>query len=271
MDALIKQISWIWRLIATALCYIFFGLGGIFLSLFWFNLLLLIVWDKNKRTKIARYSISYSFRAFLKIAKFIGVLDYHVIGAEILNNDKGCIIAANHPTLIDYVLIASVMPEVDCLVKRELLRNIFVRGVIKSADYLINDQGPSLLAESNIRLGRGDSVLIFPEGTRTRPNENMRLQRGTANIAVRCQKDIRAVHIYCSENVLGKKSPWYNIPRNRPAFEVFVKNKIDIKQLDIVDTKEPSIAARHLNELLLKNLNIDETKLLGNENASTLC
>lgn len=78
---------------------------------------------------------------------------------------------ANHPTLIDYVILASVMPETDCLVKSALLRNPFVSGVIRAADYLINSEAETLLSASQQRLAQGDTLLIFPEGTRTRSGE----------------------------------------------------------------------------------------------------
>ncbi len=59
---------------------------------------------------------------------------------------------ANHPTLIDYVILASVMPETDCLVKSALLRNPFVSGVIRSADYLINSEAEPPLVWFNLLL-----------------------------------------------------------------------------------------------------------------------
>ncbi len=78
---------------------------------------------------------------------------------------------ANHPSLIDYVMLASVMPETDCMVKSALLKNPFVSGVIRAADYLINDQADALLPASRQRLQQGDTILIFPEGTRTVPGK----------------------------------------------------------------------------------------------------
>ncbi len=44
---------------------------------------------------------------------------------KFLRQERGCLVVANHPTLIDYVLLASVMPETDCLVKSALLKKSF--------------------------------------------------------------------------------------------------------------------------------------------------
>ncbi|MCV5917096.1 1-acyl-sn-glycerol-3-phosphate acyltransferase, partial [Escherichia coli] len=126
------------------------------------------------------------FRLFLTVAKGLGVLDYRIDGAEILRQERGCLVVANHPTLIDYVLLASVMPETDCLVKSALLKNPFLGGAVRAADYLLNSEAETLLPRCQQRLAQGDTILIFPEGTRTKPGEKMTLQRGAANIAVRC-------------------------------------------------------------------------------------
>lgn len=254
MIALTSSLNRFWRLLMTGLCFTLFGLGGLLLSLIWFNLLLLIVHDKKRRRRIARRTISVSFRFFLAVAKSLGALDYHFHGAEILRNERGCLVVANHPTLIDYVLIASVMPETDCLVKSALLKNPFVSGVIRAADYLVNSQADVLLAQSQARLAQGDTLLIFPEGTRTRPGKEMALQRGAANIAVRCRSDLRVVTIRCSERLLDKQSKWYNVPSAKPQFDVTAGERVQIDRFYNMNTQEPALAARQLNRHLLQHL-----------------
>lgn len=249
-----RRINWLWRLLMTGMCFVLFGLGGLLLSLVWFNLLMLIVRDKAKRRKLARRSIAASFRLFLNTAKITGALDYSITGIDALRSERGCLVIANHPTLIDYVLLASVMPETDCLVKSALLNNPFVSGVIKAADYLINSQADTLLSTCEQRLQQGETILIFPEGTRTRPGEKMTLQRGAANIAVRCGCDLRIVVIHCSEHLLDKHSRWYDVPPRKPLFTVEVRERVAIKQFYDAESQEPALAARQLNRHLLHQL-----------------
>ncbi|MEO3990592.1 lysophospholipid acyltransferase family protein [Pseudocitrobacter cyperus] len=248
------RIGQFWRMLMTGLCFALFGIGGLLLSLFWFNLLLLVAGDNDKRRRLARRSISVSFRAFLWFTSATGVLRYRFHGAEILRQERGCLVVANHPTLLDYVLLASVMPETDCLVKSALLKNPFLRGVVRAADYLINREADVLLAQSQARLQRGDTLVIFPEGTRTRPGEKMTLQRGAANIAVRCRSDIRLVTVHCSERMLDKQSAWYQVPPARPQFDIIVGERICIDDFTDVNNQEPALAARALNRHLLQKL-----------------
>ncbi|STJ08798.1 phospholipid biosynthesis acyltransferase [Escherichia coli] len=155
MSKLMSRLEWTWRLVMTGLCFALFGLGGLLLSVVWFNILLVLVWDTSRRRRLARRSIAASFRLFLTVAKGLGVLDYRIDGAEILRQERGCLVVANHPTLIDYVLLASVMPETDCLVKSALLKNPFLGGVVRAADYLINSEAETLLPPLPTATGTG--------------------------------------------------------------------------------------------------------------------
>ncbi|WP_376784303.1 lysophospholipid acyltransferase family protein [Atlantibacter subterraneus] len=271
MNRILAQVNWLWRLVMTGVCFALFGLGGLLLSVVWFNLLLLVQRNPDTRRRLARRSIAASFRFFLRAARAVGVLDYRIEGKSVLDNERGCLVVANHPTLIDYVLIASVMPETDCLVKNALLKNPFLGGVVRAADYLVNDQADALLPACRERLARGETVLIFPEGTRSVPGQPLTLQRGAANIAVRCHSDLRVVHILCSEHLLDKHSRWYDVPPRKPLFEVVVRERIHTQHFyDPKLDQEPALAARKLNRHLLHQLTPGLTPGPGNNDASAL-
>ncbi|RTY59938.1 1-acyl-sn-glycerol-3-phosphate acyltransferase [Pantoea sp. YU22] len=248
------NVNYYWRLVMTAVSFSLFSVGGLLLSLIWFNLLLLFQRNTTRRRALARRSIAWSFRCFLRFCRFVGVYDYRIIGAELLQQDKGCLIVANHPSLIDYVMIASVMPEMDCLVKAELRHNLFFRGVIRAADYLINSEAETLLPDSQQRLARGDTILIFPEGTRTRYGEALKLQRGAANIAVRAGCALRVVHISCTQRMLDKQSRWYQIPPVKPLFTVRVQAQISSHPFRAASEDAQPLAARRLTRYLQQAL-----------------
>jgi 1-acyl-sn-glycerol-3-phosphate acyltransferase len=254
MKTVSSRLNRLWRIFATGFCFSLFGLGGLLLSLIWFNILLVFVRQPARRRSLARRSIATSFRFFLWVTKVMGVLDYRFHGKDILRQERGCLVIANHPSLLDYVLLASVMPDTDCMVKSALLKNPFVSGVIRSADYLINSQADSLLPACQQRLARGDTILIFPEGTRTRVGEPMTLQRGAANIAVRCASDVRIVTIHCSQRMLDKQSKWYDVPPVKPIFDVNVGERLAIADFYDANLQEPALAARQLNRLFLSQL-----------------
>ncbi|MBB8010937.1 1-acyl-sn-glycerol-3-phosphate acyltransferase, partial [Escherichia coli] len=49
MSKLMSRLGWAWRLVMTGLCFVLFGLGGLLLSVVWFNILLVLVWDTSRR------------------------------------------------------------------------------------------------------------------------------------------------------------------------------------------------------------------------------
>jgi len=246
-----------WRVVATGFCFSLFGLGGLLLSCIWFNLLRLAIRNRARRNQLTQTAIRHCFRFFLATTRFLGVLDYHFANSERLHDDAGCLVVANHPSLLDYVLLASRMPRCDCIVKEALLNNLFVSGVIKAAGYLANAESERLLALCQQRLANGGTLLIFPEGTRSTPGQALALQRGAANIAVRSQCDIRIVHIHCTPPMLTKQGKWYNIPAIKPQFHITVQDKIDSRHFIHADDVSPALAARRLTQHLTDALQSD--------------
>lgn len=241
-----------WRLFAIAFGFLLFGVFGfVVLSIFWFSLLRLAIWNKNDRITVAQYSISICFRIFIGIIKSLGIIQYQFDGLEKLKQDKNCLIVANHPSLLDVVLLVSVMPRCDCLVKGALLNNVFISRIIKTAGYILNAESEKILPQCQQILSNNGRILIFPEGTRTVPDQPMKLQRGAANIALRCHADIRLIHIQCDPPFLIKQQKWYDIPIKKTSFNVTIGEKISID-----DFVEPNttVAARKLTRYLTSAL-----------------
>ncbi|WP_347253809.1 lysophospholipid acyltransferase family protein [Leminorella grimontii] len=243
-----------WRIAATGFCFSLFGIGALMLSTFWFTALRLLVKDGERCATLTQSSIRHSFRLFLWLTRALGVLDYRFDGVEKLSEDAGALVVANHPSLLDYVFLASCMPRCDCIIKQSLLGNVFMRGVIKAAGYIPNAESETLLPQCKARLDDKGMILIFPEGTRTTPGEPMRLQRGAANIALRCQADIRLVAIHCDQPMLTKRGKWYNIPPVKPRFHITVKEKLRVKDYVADDDASLAIAARRLTQTLSQRL-----------------
>ncbi len=86
----------------------------------------------------------------------------------------GAILAANHQSLVDIPLcIAAIPREVRFLAKRELARiPLFGSAMAKAGNLFIDREDPRdavrLVREAAERMGRGQMIVIFPEGTRSR-------------------------------------------------------------------------------------------------------
>lgn len=242
-----------WRVFATGFCFSVFGLGGLALSFIVIPLIDLTTSDIKQREYKVQGAIQYSFNTFCNLMKLCGAIDYQIIGADILQQDKNCLIVANHPSLIDYVLIASQLKRCDCLVKSAIWANPFMKHIVKAAGYIPNEAPDDLLAMCEERFDDGNVLLIFPEGTRTTPGVKSKLQRGAAQIAVRTERDLRVVHITVTPSFLTKEKKWYQVPKTKPFFKVEVKDKVEIEPF-IKQTTSPTIAARRLQQHLAETI-----------------
>ena len=243
------KINRCWRFVATALCFSIFGLGGLALSLLVLPTINLFVRDLEKRQETAQRVIRRSFRVFVALMKGLGVMDLQVEGVDALERESGCIVVANHPTLIDYVLLAALLPRCVCIVKHAMWRNPFVKGVIAAAGYLDNTDPEAMLARCAAVLQSGNILLVFPEGTRTVPGGKIQLKRGAAQVAVRTRSDMRVVWISCTPPYLHKQESWLRVPQQKPFFLVRTMEKVKIQGF-IEEAPSEAAAARRVTDYL---------------------
>jgi 1-acyl-sn-glycerol-3-phosphate acyltransferase len=219
---------YLWRLCWTALAFAALGLGGFVLAMAVIPVATLFVRDGQSRSRRAQAIIRNSFRLYLAILRAVGVLKVEVVGAEKLGACRGRLIIANHPTLIDIVLLMAMVPEAKCIVKPQLFRNPLLRELVRTAGYIRNDDEPEVLIEKcrEILLA-GSNLIVFPEGTRSVPGQSICFQRGFAHIATLTGVKLLPITITCEPVTLIKGEPFYKIPRSRPNFRLEVADEID--------------------------------------------
>lgn len=222
-----QRVNYYWRLFATGLCFANFGLGALFISSIIFPLQTLLIKDKARRKKTARYTIHKAFAFFVSIMKFFGVLSVKLENFEQLSNMREQVIIANHPSLIDVILIIAYLPNADCVVKSALFQNPFLRGVVKRVGYIDNDNSEQLFDDCKKSLASGSNLVIFPEGTRSVYGQPLVFKRGAANIAIRCQANYQPIFISVKPSTLTKKESWYDVPHKKFVITLAVKAPID--------------------------------------------
>ncbi len=237
------------------------GTGAAFLGLFLGGAILAVTVlpflgrAPETRRRRSRKFIHYSFRFYIWTLRTWGLIRLKVDGREKLDSAGGCLIIANHPTLLDVVLLMSVVPRAQCVVKDELLHHPLLGGIVRRAGFISNKlPAQEFVAACAESLARGDSVIIFPEGTRTRPRETMKLHRGFAHVATIVGASLQLVLISCQPRTLMKGDPWWKIPSEKPLFRVRVDDRIAVAP---ISPDEERIAA------VRKLVNLVETYFAG--------
>jgi len=220
-----------YRVVCTALLFASFGIGAVLLA----GLVLPIVAalgrdDPARRALRAQRLIQGAFRLFIAMGTVSRVWRVRITGAEGLAR-PGALVVANHPTLIDVVILIAHMPQADCVVKREAWSNPFLRGIVRAADYIPNDGGEKLVDACSARLRAGRSVLLFPEGSRSPEVGLGTFKRGAARVALASARPLTPVVISCVPPTLKKGQPWYALPNRQFEYRLSVGTPMDAAAL----------------------------------------
>jgi 1-acyl-sn-glycerol-3-phosphate acyltransferase len=257
---MIKAISYYWRLFATGLCFVVFGLGAVFFGMVVFPIMRFVPGSAGAHRRRVRTVFRLYMRSFVGLMNAVGVLTFEFEGAERLGR-PGQIILANHPSLIDVVFLIGFTPQPTCIVKEALFHHPITRWPVSAAGYVSNTSTHTMIERAAQALQDGENVIVFPEGTRTTPGQPMQFHRGAASIAVRAATVVTPVFIRCVPTTLAKKMPWYQIPDRRVRITFRVGRDIDLAPFR---TAPVPIGSRAFNTHLLK-LFADELKVPAGE------
>ena len=160
-----KTLDYCRRFFATLFGFILFGVAGVLFKIALLPYTLKSTKGDIKRQLEARRMIGKVWRFFVGYLQWSGVLSVRFNGLEKLGR-PGQLILANHPSLLDVVLLISHCSEPNVLVKKDLLNNPSMKSQIIASGYIPNDESMEMLEEIDAVFKSGQSLLIFPEGTR---------------------------------------------------------------------------------------------------------
>jgi 1-acyl-sn-glycerol-3-phosphate acyltransferase len=195
-------------------------------------LIFLLVRDSDRRQRTTRHMAGYLFVCFLWIIKGLGVLSYRITGMENIRHGNNKLIIANHPTLIDVIFLASLFPMAGCVVKPAVFKNPAMRGVVKPARYISSGPPGKMINACVDHLKSGNSLLLFPEGTRSVYGQPVQFKLGASSIAIRSEAEFLPVVIQCTQpSYLSKNEPWYKIPPQKPFISIRIQSPVTINEL----------------------------------------
>lgn len=240
----------LWRSVATIFCFSVFAVGASLLALP-FVLLLIFVRDPARRRRLGKRAVHWGFRAFVGLMQAVGVVRVRLDpGLRAALAEGGRFVVANHPTLIDFVVLGSFCPQADCLVKGALFRDPTRRWPVLLAGYIRNEDGEQTLAQAARSFAEGNSLFIFPEGTRTRPGEAPRFQKGAAQLAVRLGRDVLPLLISATPSNLHKGAPFWWAPAAPIDMRLDALAPVAVAPFLAARQGEAALAARDLNQHL---------------------
>jgi 1-acyl-sn-glycerol-3-phosphate acyltransferase len=258
MSVVISKLNRCWRILGTGIAFSTFMVGGLLMSLTAFPLARIWPGSKEVKGRRIRRWVQLSFVAFIRWMTILRVLRRpNVEGMENLLKAGPCLIIANHPTLIDVVLLISLIRDCNCVVKRSLWDHFFIGRVVRAAEYIPNDDGPQLIAGCQTGFEQGRPLIIFPEGTRSPEIGLNPFSRGAAQIALRAAVPVVPVIIVCSPPTLRKYQRWHDVPSRSVqltlTFQPAITTPAEILSMEELPRQVRALT-RHFEDHYKKNL-----------------
>lgn len=190
------------------------GLGALAFVCLWglpFALFFLIL-PRKWRLPLGRKTIATSFTAYLWFLRVFCLVRLDCSALDKLQLDRSLIVVANHPSLLDAVILLSRLPRATCVMKATLKGNPLFGPVARFSGYISNDNPMKLIKQACDALADGSHIVIFPEGTRTVEFPVNPFGQTSALIALRSGVPIQTLLIHFSTPYLGKNWPLFRKP-----------------------------------------------------------
>ena len=199
---------------SLVLFYLMLALFGL-TSLLWSlpALVLVRILPRRISRPLGQWMIMAGFRYYLAALRLVGIARFDLSALDALRHERRLVIAANHPSLMDAVLVISRLPRVTCAMKAGIIDNLCLGGGARMAGYLRNDNSFAFTRQAVARLRAGDQLLIFPEGTRTTDLPLGAFKGGFALLAKHAGAPVQTVFLESNSPFLSKGWPLFRKPQ----------------------------------------------------------
>lgn len=223
------------ELLLTAYDYLVLYLGLLwlgFLSLSW-TLVATVLYPllpERQAMRLGRYVIMVSFRAYLASLSLSGRCSFDLTELDALEGEAPLIIAPNHPCLLDAVMVISRLPNVACVMKADLMNNVFLGAGARLARYISNEPIRQMVQEASEDFKTGSHLLLFPEGTRTTRQPINALKGSIALIAMQAKVPVQTVLIETNSPYLSKGWSLFCKPEMPVCYKIRLGKRFDPPQ-----------------------------------------
>jgi 1-acyl-sn-glycerol-3-phosphate acyltransferase len=178
-------------------------------------------------TAVGRFGISAGFRMFSWSLTMTGAYRLDLTAIDSLRDGPPLILAPNHPSLIDALLILTRHPNIACVMKAELMNNLFLGAGSRLAGYIPSDQPRQMIKAAVADLREGGVLLLFPEGTRTTHDPINPLKGSVGIIAKHANVPVQVAIIETDAPYLRKGWPLFKRPTLPITYRVRLGRRFD--------------------------------------------
>ncbi|GAB1390641.1 MAG: hypothetical protein AMXMBFR78_16730 [Rubrivivax sp.] len=193
-------------------------------------LALLPVLDRERGRRVGRRGISRGYALFWRAARASSLLRMDASALAPLADEGGLVVVANHPSLLDALMLVAQLPRSACVMKASLLRNPFLGPGARLARYIHNDSAYEMVRQAEADLRTGGQLVLFPEGTRSTRWPVGHFHSVVGLLAKRAAAPVQVVLIETDSPYLGKGWPLWRLPPLPIVFRVRLGRRFDPPQ-----------------------------------------
>ena len=177
-----------------------------------------------------------------------------ISGLENVDKNKPYVIVINHSSMVDIISLYFVPLNFRWVSKQEVFRMpyigpmLWMHGDIAIKRGRATESMKKVVNDGKMWLGRGVSVAIFPEGTRSKDGEIQRFKGGAFALAKEAGVEILPVVLDGTTKIFKPKSFWFNW---KHTLTVKVLPPISAEKVAATDTSE---MAKEVQELMTEAL-----------------
>lgn len=237
------------RITLTALSFFQFFLASIVMTLVLPIVRFFFGWIPGFRNAFTSL-LAKSYRLFIWWLEITGLIKVSLPDRlpDGIDADSAFVIVANHPTLIDVLVLLANFPKVSCVAKGAYYRSWVFKGLLRSTNYVpsaADDSTDTTFDRVVEHLKSGRSILIFPEGTRSEPHRLQRFRRGALEAAAKVGVPILPAFMETNQPFLMKGVPFWKIPTSRCDLNIEFFEPIELNETSDVRAIHKKLSAKY--------------------------
>ncbi|MFN0304296.1 MAG: lysophospholipid acyltransferase family protein [Burkholderiales bacterium] len=179
------------------------------------------------RVRMGQGILHRFFRRYFRWLSATGLFRFDLDEIACLAQERPMVLVANHPALLDAMLVAARLPRVVGIMKADVRLSPVYAGSALLAGYARGDRPVEMIHAMVNALGSGQHVLVFPESTRTVREPVNAFKGNFALIAKQARVPVQALIIETNSPYLRKGWSMLRKPLMPVCFKVRLGRRFD--------------------------------------------
>lgn len=232
------------RSLKVIICMTLFAIGGMIIGMVIIPVSGIFFKGSEKRNFCIK-TVKVTWIWLIKLISFFKIAKFNYKGN--FNEIEGKVVVSSHHSLLDIVILLTALPKSVGFAKKDILKNPCMHHIVKNL-FIINDiDNRSMKEETQRAINEGFNIIIFPTGTRTLPNEEIKVRKGSAQIAINTNVDIVPITIDCDYPFLIKNHSPLDVGNKTINCEIEVCKTINVSEFKKEFSDEIKLR-KHLSE-----------------------